>query len=226
METVPSNYIQKLAIQTDPLRGTISLTSKVAKTDNGSIQARLVSRRLGDKKESIQSNPIKVDLSNRVQATIPVQDAQLWTPDSPWLYDVEVSLLDASGKVIDQVTTYAGLRSISIGKAEDGYVRMLLNGKPLFQYGPLDQGWWPDGLYTPPTQKAMEYDVDLTKMLGFNMARKHIKVEPDRWYAYCDSVGLLVWQDFPSGMVAQAGSSFNRIGRKMGSGRKKNRHSS
>ena len=84
-------------------------------------------------------------------------------------------------------------------KDDAGINRLLLNGKPLFQVGPLDQGWWPDGLYTAPTDEALKYDLEVTKKLGFNMIRKHVKVEPDRWYYWCDKLGILVWQDMPSG---------------------------
>src|ERR1043166_7024034 len=91
------------------------------------------------------------------------------------------------------------MRKIAIGKGERGITRMLLNDKFVFQYGPLDQGFWPDGLYTAPTDEALKYDIEVTKRLGFNMARKHVKVEPQRWYYWCDKLGLLVWQDMPSG---------------------------
>lgn len=205
VEEVPANHIKKLSLSTDVASSKIKVASTLAKQDGSAIQARVTGRRLREKVETIQSDFVSAGGSDSTVVTLPVKDVKLWTPDSPWLYDIEVRLVDRTGVVIDSVTTYQGMRTITVGKAEDGFLRMLLNGKPLFQYGPLDQGWWPDGLHTPPTQKAMEYDVDVTKELGFNMARKHIKVEPDRWYAYCDSVGLLVWQDFPSGAVAQSG---------------------
>ena len=102
-------------------------------------------------------------------------------------------------KVLDSVTSYFAMRKIALGKDAKGITRPMLNGQPIFQVGPLDQGFWPDGLYTPPTDAAMRYDLDKTKQLGFNMTRKHVKVEPDRWYYYCDKLGLLVWQDMPSG---------------------------
>jgi hypothetical protein len=100
---------------------------------------------------------------------------------------------------IDSVQSYLGMRKISLGKDAQGVTRIMLNGEPLFQLGPLDQGFWPDGLYTAPTDEALRYDIEATKQLGFNMARKHVKVEPDRWYYWCDKLGLLVWQDMPSG---------------------------
>ena len=91
------------------------------------------------------------------------------------------------------------MRKISLGKDDKGFTRLMLNNKPYFQFGPLDQGFWPDGIYTAPTDEALRYDIEMTKKLGFNMARKHVKVEPDRWYYWCDKLGLLVWQDMPSG---------------------------
>ncbi|MBN1765306.1 MAG: chitobiase/beta-hexosaminidase C-terminal domain-containing protein [Sedimentisphaerales bacterium] len=136
----------------------------------------------------------------RVHATaeIPVRNPQLWSPDSPFLYDLEVHLKDNAGNTLDTVTSYFGMRKISLGKDKDGITRMMLNNEFLFQLGPLDQGWWPDGLYTTPTDDALKYDIEVTKKLGFNMARKHVKVEPARWYYWCDKLGLLVWQDMPS----------------------------
>ncbi len=117
-----------------------------------------------------------------------------WTPDDPFLYDLEVSL--ASG---DTVWSYAGMRDVAVGPDAVGTMRLTLNGRPLFRYGLLDQGWWPDGLYTAPTDEALRYDLEVTKRLGFNLIRKHVKVEPERWYYLADSLGLLVWQDMPSG---------------------------
>ena len=99
----------------------------------------------------------------------------------------------------DEVTTYFGMREIAVARDADGINRLFLNNQPLFQFGPLDQGFWPDGLYTAPTDEALRYDIEMTKKLGFNMARKHVKIELDRWYYWCDKLGLLVWQDMPSG---------------------------
>ncbi|MGV3508194.1 MAG: glycoside hydrolase family 2 TIM barrel-domain containing protein, partial [Sphingobacteriaceae bacterium] len=122
----------------------------------------------------------------------------LWTPEHPTLYQLEIDL-KSGDKTIDKVKSYFAMRKISVGKDEFGYQRLLLNNKPVFQYGTLDQGWWPDGLLTPPSDKAMRFDIDMLKDMGFNMLRKHIKVEPSRYYYYADSIGLLVWQDMPSG---------------------------
>jgi beta-galactosidase/beta-glucuronidase len=114
------------------------------------------------------------------------------------LYDLDIALV-RKGKVIDQATSYFAMRKISTAPDQNGVLRMLVNNKFLFQMGPLDQGWWPDGLYTAPTDEALKFDVDKTKEMGFNMIRKHVKVEPARWYYHCDKAGLLVWQDMPSG---------------------------
>ncbi len=125
-------------------------------------------------------------------------DAKLWSPDEPFLYRMEVSLL-AGGKPVDCVKSYMAMRKYSVKRDGKGIVRLQLNNKDLFQFGPLDQGWWPDGLYTAPTDEALRYDIKKTKDFGFNMIRKHIKVEPARWYTHCDRMGVIVWQDMPSG---------------------------
>jgi len=132
------------------------------------------------------------------EATLKIANAQLWSPTSPSLYDLKVAVL-RKGKVVDEVGSYFAMRKISMGQDANGIQRMLLNNEFVFQYGPLDQGWWPDGLYTAPTDEALRFDVEKTKAMGFNMIRKHIKVEPARWYYHCDQLGMLVWQDMPSG---------------------------
>ena len=132
------------------------------------------------------------------EVEIPVPDAHLWSPDDPFLYDLEVSLR-VDGKVVDRVQSYCAMRQVGVTVGPDGIKRLALNGKPIFMYGPLDQGWWPDGLYTAPTDEALAFDVRKTKDWGFNMIRKHVKVEPARWYYHCDRLGILVWQDMPSG---------------------------
>ena len=121
---------------------------------------------------------------------------KLWSPDDPFLYDMKVYILDNT-TVIDSISTYFGMRKIS-KHLVDGYYRMMLNNKFVFQMGPLDQGFWPDGIYTAPCDEALRFDIEKTKELGFNMIRKHIKVEPQRWYYWCDKLGILVWQDMPS----------------------------
>ncbi len=132
------------------------------------------------------------------EVKLPVAKAKLWTPESPHLYTLTATL-KLGNRTIDKVESYFGMRKISLGKDEKGFTRILLNNKPYFQFGPLDQGFWPDGIYTAPTDEALKYDIEMTKKLGFNMARKHVKVEPERWYYWCDKLGLIVWQDMPSG---------------------------
>lgn len=128
--------------------------------------------------------------------TLPVNDAKLWSPDSPYLYGLEISVLRA-GKVVDSVHGYTAMREVSLYVKNKNTKLLGLNGQPLFQFGPLDQGWWPDGLYTAPTDEALRFDIQKTKDFGFNMIRKHIKVEPSRWFYHCDRLGMLVWQDMP-----------------------------
>ena len=131
---------------------------------------------------------------------IKVAEPKLWSAESPFLYGLRVSVQEEqAANPIDQVESYFGMRKVSLGKDEKGITRLMLNGKFVFQVGFLDQGFWPDGLYTAPTDEALRYDIEVTKRLGMNLARKHVKVEPERWYYWCDKLGLLVWQDMPSG---------------------------
>ena len=176
----------------------------VADIDRNRLQIRVLT------KNTQPADIIKVTLkdNNKMVATVAgapgqvldihVPDAKLWSPDSPFLYDLEVALVE-KGKVADKVDSYAAMRKISMKKDKNGFTRMQLNNKDYFHFGTLDQGWWPDGLYTAPTDEALVYDIIKTKDLGFNMIRKHVKVEPARWYTHCDRIGILVWQDMPNG---------------------------
>ncbi|MBQ9874972.1 MAG: glycoside hydrolase family 2 [Thermoguttaceae bacterium] len=148
---------------------------------------------IGDKKCKV--------VSGRATITLDVKGQELWTPDNPKLYDFSVSL-EKDGQTVDKVDSYYANRKTSLGKDEKGITRLMLNNEFVFQHGPLDQGWWPDGLYTPPTDAGMRYDLEVLKSFGFNMLRKHIKVEPARYYYACDQMGMLVWQDMPSGDTA------------------------
>ena len=145
---------------------------------------------------------------------IPLDNVRLWSPQDPFLYDLKATLRseEAEGAVADEVSSYFGMRKISLGKDRGGITRIFLNNQPLFMFGPLDQGWWPDGLYTAPTDEALRYDIEVTLKLGFNMCRKHVKIEPERWYYWCDKLGLLVWQDMPNGdrAINPAGGQITR----------------
>mgnify|MGYP003455231299 FL=1 len=138
-----------------------------------------------------------ISSANGADVILNVENPKLWSPGSPHLYDLRITIY-RNGEILDQVMGYAAMREISVVVDKKGYKRMALNGEPLFQYGTLDQGWWPDGLYTAPTDEALKFDIEKTKEFGFNMIRKHVKVEPARWYWHCDRIGMLVWQDMPN----------------------------
>jgi hypothetical protein len=129
---------------------------------------------------------------------LPIANPKLWSPNEPFLYDLEVRLKGADQE-IDRVSSYFGLRKVSLLQNKKGFTSIGLNDQPLFQIGTLDQGFWPDGIYTAPTDEALRSDISFLKSAGFNLARKHVKIEADRWYYWCDKLGLLVWQDMPSG---------------------------
>ena len=140
--------------------------------------------------------------------TLPVNAPELWSPEHPYLYDLNITL-SSGGQQTDAVKSYCGMRKIEV-KNVDGTPRIFLNGTQIFQMGPLDQGWWPDGLYTAPSDEALLFDIKAMKELGFNMIRKHIKVEPSRWYMHCDREGILVWQDLPSPNLPEGHEAFAR----------------
>ena len=131
------------------------------------------------------------------EVVLNVPEMKFWSPESPYLYDLEISVL-RDGQLVDKVKGYTAMRKVSYGKDESGHYRILLNNEPYYQFGTLDQGWWPDGLYTAPCDEALRFDIEMTKNMGFNMIRKHVKVEPARWYYHCDCLGMLVWQDMPN----------------------------
>jgi hypothetical protein len=189
LEVVPENYIKRLdrlVPDVDRQRVTVSVI-----TAHGG-RKRVIAFD-GDKEVSrIEQTDQKMEL--------PIPNPVLWSPERPHLYGLRVELLDG-GEVVDSVTSYFGMRKIEVKNDAHGINRLWLNDEVLFQYGTLDQGWWPDGLYTAPTDAALKYDIEMTKQLGFNMIRKHVKVEPARWYYWCDKLGVLVWQDMPSGDV-------------------------
>lgn len=190
LEAVPETYIESTKQTPDIDAKTLTVSAAVAAAKPGD-QIRVQALAGG---KVVAEQVVPADAT----AVLKLEDQHLWSPDDPYLYDLKVALVRGS-KAVDQVDSYFAMRKISMAPDAAGIQRMLLNNKFLFQYGPLDQGWWPDGLYTPPTEAAMVWDIDRLKDMGFNMIRKHIKVEPARYYNYCDKNGILLWQDMPSG---------------------------
>lgn len=190
IEAVPTTYIAATKQVADIDKEVLHVTPSIENLQNGD-QVN-ISAWDGDNKiaeETTNSNK-EVDLK--------ISNAKLWSPAAPFLYDLKITVL-RNKKPVDEVKSYFAMRKISIEPDANGIKRIALNNKFVFGFGPLDQGWWPDGLYTAPTEEALVYDIDQTKAMGFNTIRKHVKVEPALWYYHCDKVGMLVWQDMPSG---------------------------
>lgn len=189
MEPVPENYIKNVRTTPDIDRGI--LTVQVCADNNDRIVSEV---KVFDQGKLVASGKSV----NGLPVHVAIPDAKLWSPESPFLYDVEVSIIQ-SGKKVDVIKSYAAMRKFSTKMGDDHIIRLQLNNKDYFQFGTLDQGYWPDGLYTAPTDEALLYDIKKTKEFGYNLIRKHIKVEPARWYTHCDREGIIVWQDMPSG---------------------------
>jgi hypothetical protein len=190
LEPVPKICIDDLRLTPDP--------------DARQLRVRVAA---GSREESLQVEVLaladgkevgRVSGSANKELNLPVAAPHLWSPDDPFLYDLRITLKNGE-QAVDSVSSYFGLRKISLHKDESGVMRMMLNDHFTFQLGALDQGFWPEGIYTAPTDEALRFDIEFLKRAGFNLARKHVKVEPDRWYYWCDQLGLLVWQDMPSG---------------------------
>ena len=200
MEPVSRSHIEDYYVVSDINAETMTVEVKtVAAHVDDVVKVEIIGGGLGYSAEKPGTDVVAAAECVNGMAVLSIPQVNLWSPDSPYLYGVKVTLIRGS-KVIDSVDGYTAMRSISVvkDKTPNKYRRMALNGDILFQFGPLDQGWWPDGLYTAPTDEALRYDLVKTKEWGFNMVRKHIKVEPARWYYYCDALGLLVWQDMPN----------------------------
>ena len=189
IEPVNESYISSFRTVTNADNGTIIFKSDVKNAAGGSISFKI-------KKEGKTIATASGNVNNEI--TLQIKDPVLWSPDKPYLYDITIEL-KKNNKIVDKVKSFTGFRKISIGKTPDSFTRILLNNEFVYQNGPLDQGFWPDGIYTPPTEKAMVYDLLMTKKMGFNMLRKHVKVENRIFYNWCDKLGILVWQDMPSG---------------------------
>ncbi len=192
MEPVPATHISALRTLPDIDANTLTVDVLDNAASADGMMAEVVVKKDGKtvaSGRSINGNPVEVEMP---------ADVALWSPSSPNLYDLDVTLYK-NGKPVDKVRSYAAMRKFSTRRDDSGIVRLQLNNEDLFQFGPLDQGWWPDGLYTAPSHEALVYDIDKTKDWGFNMIRKHIKVEPATWYTHCDRNGIIVWQDMPSG---------------------------
>ncbi|RFS22067.1 glycoside hydrolase family 2 [Chitinophaga silvatica] len=186
IEKVPTSYISDLLLTPDIDNNTLNITVDAPKGYTVEATASLAGTSAGS---------VKGIANTKLQ--LPVSNVQLWSPGHPALYDLTVKLLK-DDQVVDEVKSYFGMRKIAISKDEKGQERIFLNNKPYFNLGTLDQGFWPDGLYTAPTDEALSFDIRAIKGMGFNTIRKHIKVEPARWYYWADKLGMLVWQDMVS----------------------------
>ena len=190
LEAVPETYIVTTKQTPDIDKKTLSVVTKV----NNVLPTDQIVVSAWEGNNKITEQTVSPD----TEALLNISNPVLWSPNNPHLYNLKVTVL-RKNKVIDEVKSYFAMRKISMEPDINGTQRMMLNNEFVFQYGPLDQGWWPDGLYTAPTDDALKFDIEKTKEMGFNMIRKHVKVEPARWYNYCDKLGMLVWQDMPSG---------------------------
>ncbi len=189
IEPVNKTHIASFRTVTDADNGIISIKTLVENEDANTLK---ITVKKDGKKIATESGE-----SNKA-ISLHIENPLLWSPEKPDLYDIIIELKNGN-KTIDKVNSYTGIRKVALGKTSDGFTRILLNNKFVYQNGPLDQGFWPDGIYTPPTEEAMLYDLKMTKAMGFNMLRKHVKVENRIFYYLCDKMGILVWQDMPSG---------------------------
>ena len=186
LEPVPRRHIAGLVITPDVDAGQVRVAAAV-EGGPGSVHVTLLDG---------AAVVAQADGAPDSAIALTVPHPRLWSPDDPFLYRLRVRLTSPGG---DEVRSYVGMRKIAVARDAAGINRLFLNGQALFELGTLDQGWWPDGLYTAPTEDARRFDLETLKRLGFNLIRKHVKVEPERWYYDCDSLGILVWQDMPSG---------------------------
>ena len=199
LEPVGKSRVNSYYAVSDIDNGLLTIDVDAVTVDGDVVKVALLEGGVGYSAENPSQTILADAVVEKGKAVIKVEDAKFWSPDTPYLYGLKVTV-ERNGKVVDSVNGYTAMRKVSIVRDNswNAYRRIALNNKALFHFGPLDQGWWPDGLYTAPTDEALEFDVIKTKEMGFNMIRKHIKVEPARWYYYCDLYGIMVWQDMPS----------------------------
>ena len=204
LETVPRGYIDHLELTPDVDAGQLKIKAVLGGDAGGyTVQAVALSGKKRIAAQTFQGTTV-----------LAIPKAHLWSPDDPFLYDLQVRLLK-DGKPVDEVKSYFGMRKIEVKKDDKGVERIFLNNRYTYNLGTLDQGFWPDGLYTAPTDEALKFDIQAIKAMGFNTIRKHIKVEPDRWYYHCDTLGMLVWQDMvnPGNDTPEGREEFEREAR-------------
>ena len=192
LEPVNEIYIQKLEINNDYDKKEIKINVKLNLDEKLPLEVSLLFK-------DDELMKLKGFSNSEIVFNIPDKHFHPWSPNEPNIYSFNINIFDNNQKIIDSIVSYTTLRKVEQKKDKNGIYRIYLNNKPLFNMGTLDQGYWPDGLYTPPSEEAMIYDINKLKELGFNTIRKHIKIEPYRYYYYCDKIGMLVWQDMPSG---------------------------
>jgi beta-galactosidase/beta-glucuronidase len=192
LEPVPSGCVESVVARATLDHNTVTVTCRVS----GAADGTALRVDAGVDGESLSQGSATVD-GGRAEVTLAFDELRPWSPSDPFLYDLEVEL-GPEDDPVDRVESYFGAREVGTARDADGHLRLTLNGEPVFHFGPLDQGWWPDGLYTAPTDEALAFDIEATLAMGFNTIRKHVKVEPARWYWHADRLGALVWQDMPS----------------------------